>query len=353
MNAFSFRFFSYCTLVLTILSLNILSLNIDAQAAPKKEGSAHLVEMTQVTEQELSPQQVFSATFKARQVWRAFTRESGHITHLPFYEGDTVASGVRVLALDTRRLQAELARAEALEKQADADVQRLKELGGQRLVAEEQLQQARTRLTVARIERQLLQIRLDDMQLHTPFAGIVSARLAEPGDAVSSNTHILSIFAPDSLIVESKIPEHTLAALTVGTLAQVRIDAIGEQNWSGKVQRLFPTLDSDTHQGTVDIVLDSLPPTARPGQFCRVTFSVLQRKVTAIPYSALQRDREGEFVFMLDAAQRVMRVAVESGAHLPQHVEIRQGLRPGDNVVNKGFLKLKQGMAVEVVKTHY
>jgi RND family efflux transporter MFP subunit len=318
-----------------------------ALSAPEKP--AHLVEVARVSEETLSPQQVFSGTLKARQIWRAFTRESGHITELPFYEGDRVAADALVLALDTRRLRAELTRAEAQEKQAQADVRRLQELGGQRLVSEEQLQQARTRLAIARADTELLRIRLEDMRLHTPFAGLVSARLAEPGDAVSSNTHVLSLFAPQSLVVESEMPEQALAALVLGAAAQVRIDALGENWWAGTVQRLYPALDAATRQGKIEIALDPLPPGARPGQFCRVTVNALHRLVTAIPYSALQRDRDGEFVFMLNDDQKVVRVAVESGAHLPQHVEIRTGLRIGDEVVNKGFLKLKEGMQVEVV----
>ena len=64
-----------------------------------------------------------------------------------------------------------------------------------------------------------------------------------------------------------------------------------------------------------------------------------------IPYPALRRDTQGEYVFLVDAG-KVRRTAVRSGLLLGDEVEIVEGLDDGDRIVLRGFLGLSDGSAV-------
>ena len=82
------------------------------------------------------------------------------------------------------------------------------------------------------------------------------------------------------------------------------------------------------------------PKGTQEGQFCRVTLTRHISPQLTLSYSALRRDREGEYVFLVDANSKIQRQEVRSGRRLADRVEILDGLKKGQIVVIKGFLGL-------------
>jgi hypothetical protein len=97
------------------------------------------------------------------------------------------------------------------------------------------------------------------------------------------------------------------------------------------------------------VVLNPVPEGSSPGQFCRVTLTTHAGTRLTIPFRALRRDPEGEYVYAVDKGSKVERVAVTSGLRIDEQVEIISGLHEGQQVVTKGFLSLQPGMKVKVV----
>jgi multidrug efflux pump subunit AcrA (membrane-fusion protein) len=129
----------------------------------------------------------------------------------------------------------------------------------------------------------------------------------------------------------------------------VRIDALGTGVLEGRILRIHPALDPLTRQGIVEIALTPLPDGFREGQFARVTLKTAARERMLVPFSALQRDREGEFLYRLTDEGLVETVRVTSGVRTADRIEILDGIAPGDRIVSRGFLGLRAGMAVTVV----
>ena len=68
-----------------------------------------------------------------------------------------------------------------------------------------------------------------------------------------------------------------------------------------------------------------------------------------MPFSALRRDRDGEYVFRVSGGETAQRVGIRGGRRLSDQVEVLEGLDNGDRVVVKGFLGLKEGKKVTPV----
>ena len=79
----------------------------------------------------------------------------------------------------------------------------------------------------------------------------------------------------------------------------------------------------------------------RPGKACPIS---LVHNV--MPFAALRRDRDGEFVFRIDESGMARRVAIRSGKRQSDLVEVLEGLERGDRVVIRGFLGLRDGKPV-------
>jgi RND family efflux transporter MFP subunit len=167
---------------------------------------------------------------------------------------------------------------------------------------------------------------------------------------VPRHTHILTLSDPSSLVTELPVSELLLAHLDLNDPAEVRIDALGNRRFQGRILRIHPDVDPATRMGLVEVVLDPVPAGARAGQFARVTLRSAEVARMLVPFAAVQRDRSEEFVYRFDPAQRqVERQAVRSGLRIADRVEILDGLEPGQWLVTKGFLGLQPGKPVNPV----
>ncbi|MEW8661058.1 MAG: efflux RND transporter periplasmic adaptor subunit [Candidatus Thiodiazotropha sp.] len=339
------------TLILSLLSSGCSQSASESNSDNRDKDAerAHLVAVETIESQASVIVHERDGTLKARQRVRIFNQEEGRITELPFFEGDEVAKGEAIVILDEELLKAELEKALATAKQMQLNLKRQEELAKRLAVSQDDLAQARTDLRVAEAERRVLQTRLGYTRIRAPFSGLISERLVEPGDVVPRHTHLMTIINPQSLVTSILVSDLLLPQLATGDPVTVRIDGLGEKPFAGRILRIHPQLDEKTRMGTVEVILDPIPTGARSGQLCRVMLETARQPRITVPFNALQRDAEGEFVYRLDPRRQAERISVESGMRIDDRVEILQGLETGDRIVTKGFIELEPGTKVEPV----
>jgi len=315
----------------------------------KKGGKEHLVEVMQVVKTPLEYTTDRAGTLSAKRSVKIFNQEEGRILSVHVREGDRVRKDRVLIKLDARLLQAELDKAEAQHRQAELTVARLQRLVPQKLVSEDALTRAQTELDVASANARALQTRVSYMSIRAPFYGEVAERKTEPGDVAPKHTHLMTLVDSSSLVTEVQVSELMLARLALKDRADVRIDALGTTVFPGKISRIYPTIDPSTRQGRIEVALSPVPKGARAGQFCRVTLYSKSEAPLVIPFSALRRDSSGEYVFTVAADKKAVRQPVISGLRLTDRVEIIDGIKEGQWVVQKGFLGLAAGSKVKPV----
>lgn len=312
------------------------------------ERPPHLVEAVPVAQQEIAYSTTLTGTLHARRHVRLFNQEEGRIDELPVFEGDVVRKGQLLLRLDDRLLSAEMEKAAATLAQARTDLRRIETVVAKRLAPEDELARARTAVQVAKAEMDLLRTRLEYTELHAPFDGVITERLAEPGDVAPRHTHLISLADPDSLFTELNVSELLLPALSPGDPVEVRIDALGDASGAGRIARIHPTVNASTRQGKVEVNLTRIPPGASAGQLGRVTLRTRISERQVLPFAALRRDPEGEYVFVVNGENRAERRGVRTGLRLGELVEVVEGVQTGESVVVRGFLGLNSGKRVRL-----
>ncbi|MCK4744086.1 MAG: efflux RND transporter periplasmic adaptor subunit [Sulfuriflexus sp.] len=334
--------------IITALSLGLIGCSDDIGNKGNKRPTrpAQLVELATVNIEPIQHQSQRTGTLKARKTIRIFNQEEGSLTSLPFYEGDIIKKGDILLQIDDKLLRAQFDKAKATLKQAQQDLKRLQKLRKKRLVAEDEVNRARTALNVAEAEQRLLATRLGYTSLAAPINGTVSERLAEPGDVAPRHTHLLTLIDTETLITEVAVSGLLIPVLSIGDTVDVQIDALPGQTFQGSILRIHPTLNASTRNGIVEIILEPAPKGARPGQFCRVNLlsSATNRKL--IPFSALRQDNDGSYVYIINDKNMAARKHVATGLRFDDRIEIISGLEQGQRVITKGFLGLKDGKKI-------
>lgn len=334
--------------VISLLASSLLlsSCNDAADKPKKKKRPAHLVETTQVVLESVGLTQLRTGTLTPSREVKIYNQEEGAITEMPFFEGDRVSKDDVVVRLDDKILRANLTRAEATHRKSKLDLQRIRDLYKKKLSSDEALNRSETELAVAAAEVDMLTTRLGYTIIRSPIDGIVSKRLSEPGNIAERYTHLSTISDHSTLITEVNVSGLMVAHLAIDDKVTVTIDALGNEVFSGRISRIHPNLDPLTRRGTVEITLTPVPADARPGQLCRVKFNTRTAKRLMIPFRALRRDSEGEYVYRLDG-NRAKRSAVTSGLRIGEKIEVLQGLEADQRIVTRGFLDLTDNKQVK------
>ncbi len=148
-------------ILLPTLGLNGCNDTSDKEAVGKKpKRPPHLVEVVAVEKEPVSSAHERIGTLRSRRSVRIHNQEEGRITALPFFEGDKVEQGERLVQLDDALLRAQLDKASANSRQAKLDLKRIEGLIKKRAVSKDELSRATTALDIAHAEQRMLDIRL-------------------------------------------------------------------------------------------------------------------------------------------------------------------------------------------------
>ena len=253
----------------------------------------------------------------------------------------SLAAQVNVAAADARIAQTELDRAQQLVGRgfiSKADVDR-------RAATRDA---ARARLNVAQAQLQETRARNGRLDIRAPAAGLVLTRAVEPGQIVSSGTGTLfRVAAGGQMELRAQLPEVDLARLSTGVAAEVT--PVGStETFKGEVWQVSPVVDPQTRQGIARVAL-AYDPALRPGGFASVRIFAGARTVPQLPESAVLSDGKGNYVYVVDAANKVRRRAVTVGEVSDLGVSIADGLNGTERVVQSAGAFLTGGQQIKPV----
>lgn len=337
----------FFSLLLALLVVGCSSKDSDKD---KDKNQVHLVETAIASIKEVGIQQTLPGTLEAYRTVQIFNQEEGLLTRLDYFEGDKVDKGKSIATLDDALIKEELNKSTATLKQAQLDQKRLANLVPRTLASEDQIAKAKTAVEIAKAEVSQYQTRLDRTRIHAPFDGIISERLVEPGDVLPMHQHILSVIDTSSLKARIYISELLLPLVNIDDPVSIKIDALGNQLFNGKVIRTHPTIDADTRRGVIEIELNPVPDGALPGQLCRVTLNTEKVSRLMIPFDAVRYDNTGTFVFVIQD-NKAIRKNIKTGLQSNTDIEILDGIQQNDIVVIKGFFGLKNNTQVNISQT--
>lgn len=342
--------------LLLLLGAIVLLSGCDQQSPAKaRQPKPHLVEVLSAQPANIELERVRTGTLEAFQTINIYNQEEGIVKQILPREGDTVKRDDLLITLDGQLLNAQLQRARAVRQQAEKELQRISGLIKRNLTARSELTQKETDLAVAKADEQVIATRLGYTRIKSPIDGVVTSRHTEPGNLAEKSSLLLSIADLSSLRLKVDISELLLNQLKIDMPVEMEIDALRSANQgnafavSGKVSRIYPTIDPATRSGTLEISLSPAPEGARPGQFVRVKFRIARQQVLLLPYASLRQADTGSYVYIADSDNKVQIRPLQTGLKAGEQIEVLTGLNPGDKVITRGFTNLKPGLQVTIV----
>ena len=306
----------------------------------------------------------FPASVRALENARLATRTSGTIERIEVNVGSSVRRGQTVAVLDDSDVRARVRQAEAAARRARRAHERMAALAGDGAATEQELDDALAARETAEAALAEARSQLAYVVLRAPFDGVVTARMAEPGDLAVPGQPVLEIAGTDALEVVADLPADLRAELVVGDSARVLLPLAGG-SLPARIVHVSPALDVSTRRFRVEAELSasveskiaaadegsrSIRSELRPGAFVRLELPSGDALTRWMPLDALVRRGQltGAFVPVADTLRlRWVRTGLRAG----DAVEVLAGLEPGARVVRAPAPDLADGRAVGTVRT--
>jgi RND family efflux transporter MFP subunit len=315
---------------------------------------------------------------------------TGKIVEVLIEEGMRVADGAVLARLDDTEARAQLSLAQAqlaaarsqvaeiqaMLAQAERDYTRQSDLFGRQLVSEQSMDAARAQrdmlrarlgatreqIAVAQESVDVAKVQLDNTIVRAPFAGVVVAKSAQPGEMISpisagggfTRTGIGTIVDMDSLEIQVDVNESFINRVTPAQPVEAMLNAYPDWKIPGEVIAIIPTADRNKATVKVRVAIKSRDARIVPDMGVRVSFLEAAGARPATPVSgvlvppeAVRVEGKAGVLFVL-AADTVQRRQVTLGAETPAGRLILSGVRDGERVVLSPPESLRDGAAVKL-----
>ena len=256
--------------------------------------------------------------------------------------GDFVRAGQIVAKMDEVSLnQSKLSMAnDSLEY---SRIKKLYEQGG---VSKSDFDAMELKYNVTRSQYQNL---LENTILRSPVSGVITARNYDQGDMYGgSPIYVVEQITPVKLYVG--ISEMDYTRVKKNDTVTLTADALPGKTFTGRIARIYPTIDAATHTFTAEVNVANSDRLLRPGMYARVTVNFGSNHSIVVPDDCVVKQQGSgvRSVFVLQADTTVKEVVVTLGRHFGTEYEILSGIAEGDKVVVKGQASLKNGSKVNV-----
>lgn len=269
-----------------------------------------------------------------------------------FTDGQSVPKGAVLVELKATEQSAGIAQAQARMVQAQRDYDRWKQLATQGYASKTALDQREATYLAAKADVDAARAREGDRMIRAPFAGVVGLSDIAPGALVNPGAPIVTLDDISSVRVDFEVPDRYLASIREGQPITARIDAYPGEVIQGRIQKLDTRIDERSRAITARAEFPNPSRKLKPGMMLRVAIAQGQRQVVAAPESAVTVQGDAAFVYVVtrqgDQAMTEQR-PVLTGVRQDGYVEIRDGLRAGEQIVADGLNKLQPGQPVKVV----
>ncbi len=288
-------------------------------------------------------------------------RVAGELQGLTVREGDTVKAGQLIARVDATESQARVRQAQ---QQADAARSQIdiaqrqfdnnKALVDQGFISRSaldtslnNLQSAHANYKAAAANVDLARKGLDDTQLRAPIDGVVSQRLAQPGERVGIDARVIEIVDLSRLELEAALAAGDSIQVAVGQQAVLQVEGSARPVLA-RVARINPSAQAGSRSVLAYLGIEN-GAGLRQGMFAQGTLATGQASALAVPLSAVRTDKPVPYVQVVEdnrVAHRSVQAGVRGQADNEPMVAV-QGIGPGALVIVGSVGPLREGTPVK------
>jgi len=363
-------------LLAVIIPLLVLFIYVGLRSGPLAPVA---VTVASVESRAITPALFGIGTVEARYTYKIGPTFAGRVKRLEVHVGDQVKAGQVLGEMDPvdlddrvrsqesafKRAEAALREAEARQAYAQTQARRYEQLFAVRSTSEEivttkrqelqiadaALSAAREDIVRARSDREGLVAQRSNLRLIAPVDGVVAVRDADPGTTIVAGQAVVEVIDPKSLWINVRFDQISASGLAGGLPARIVLRSRGGQTLKGRVLRVEPKADAVTEETLAKVTFDNKPEPLPPvGELAEVTVDLPALPAAPlIPNAAVQREGDKVGVWQIVDGDLHFSPVKLGASDLNGYVQVREGLKNGDQIVTYSEKALTARSRIHVV----
>jgi len=270
-------------------------------------------------------------------------------------EGQQVTQGDLLAELSDGGLIDQLEQFKLQLKLAKTTYNRQKRLWNQKIGSEIQFLQAKTNYLSLQKSVSQLNDQVTKTKITAPFDGIIDHIIADSGSNLSPGmTPIMRIINLDQMKVTAEIPEMHLPNIQKNTSAIVSVPVLGIQ-FNEVVANVGNFINPNNRSFRVEISINNQNGALKPNMTAEIKVNDYKnREAILVPIKDVLENQNGEsYVYLLEVSDeandiyKVVKTFVKLGKTLDNKIEILEGLKAGDKIVEEGIRLVKDQQLVK------
>lgn len=276
---------------------------------------------------------------------------NGNIERIYVQEGQSVHKGQLLAKLNVTTFESQHKVAKAGFDRAQDAYNRLSKLYENNSLPEVKYVEAKSNFEQAEASMRIAKKNLDDCSLYAPFQGVIGKKVQEEGVNVMPGTPVFNLMSISTVKVKIAIPENEISSVFVGEECVVKISALGNQSYEGKVIEKGVVAHPVSHTYDIKVQLNNPQKEIMPGMVCKSYLLNKNKPGTIIvPLKAVQVDSSGKhFVWLVENNGKASYNPVSIGELVGNGIAIEKGLKEGDQLVVEGYQNLSPGTSVRSI----
>jgi RND family efflux transporter MFP subunit len=329
--------------VAILIGVLLNACNSNKNADNQEEDKKVKIKVEQVFQKEIDMLYDYTAIVQAEAVNNIAPTIPGRIDKIYVEVGSRVSKGQLLVQMDANSLTQAKSKLDNLETTFKR-INELYKVGG---VSKSDWEAQQTALDVARTAYQNLK---DNTQLISPISGVVSLRNYDSGDLYAGNP-ILQVQQIRPVKLRINVSEMQYTKIKEGMEAKVKIEVYDNEEFTGKVSLVYPTIDPRSHTFPVEITIPNTDEKIRPGMYAKVSINMGKNNHVLVPdVSIVKQQGSGDRYVYVYKDGKVSYNKVVLGRRIEDMYEVISGVENGDFVATTTLSKLNNGMEVELVK---
>lgn len=275
----------------------------------------------------------------------------GLISRIPVDEGRQVQKGAVLLNINANVLQSNMEEVKTQLELASSVYERQKNLWDQNIGSEIQFLEAKNRKEA--LERQLatLETQLNQSVVRAPFSGTIEEIMVRQGEMASAGMPLLRLVSLQDMYIKADVSENYIGKFKRGDEVEVTFPSLN-RTITTTLASVGQVIDSRNRTFTIEARLPGETELLKPNLLAVLKVKDFEQdNAIVIPTNLIQRDGQGEFVYVVAQQGEVAQARkkhIETGVTYQNQTMVQEGLDGEDVLVDQGFREVVDGMNLQI-----
>lgn len=270
-------------------------------------------------------------------------------------EGQKVAKGQVLGKIDDGGLSSQLAQMETQAALAKTTFERQQNLWNQKIGSEIQFLQAKTNYNAQLKAVSQMRSQLAKTVIRAPFTGTIDDIISEKGSVLAPGTPLMRIVSLNNMYLEAEVPEKNIESVKKGSDVIVMFPVLNESIIT-KISQVSNYINPENRSFNIQIAIPNKNGKIKPNLTSKIQIKDYSNpNAITVPISIVSENAEGEqYLYIADNVDKkgiiAKKVIIKTGQSQDGFVEVIEGIKNGDQIINEGARSIKDGQKVSIIK---